>query len=473
MYLMLMLIVVLATSCSNDEIDIRETYAVTYNVSTQEMFDEFGISDDIRENYLRDKEYAIGITSYIYDDAGELVDSTFSYTYSYGVISQNIGELVKGNYTIVTVENLVDPNNDFKADKWYVSEAKRLETVKLATSDTKFFRSDVMGVSVKEVQISGGQTINVTPSAIGSLVHVEFKNFENTTHKYIGFLTDDRAGAYNLNPKLTREKKFTYDYTQTGYIISRCYLTPKDSKNYYCTIYVLDPDIDWTFGFVKAENAGKGVWSSYNANKGTATLEDGKLYYAGFYYMGDSTIPECYFGDKTGYESFISECENKSTFSYKEPYVQWGGSVASVQSFMSKYTMTVGAKGSAVAQNDGSYGLQYSGLGNETAIQYVFTSATTGLFESDLFFDKTKFSLETLNSRMSGNTLLAEKNGTYMYASSDSKSYIIVFESGDYNIIGYVDVNYLASSNAKALSRSNTNTSKAIEHINSMRYLLK
>lgn len=470
---MLTLFVVLATSCSNDEIDIRETFAVTYNVSTQEMFDEFGISDDIRENYLRDKEYAIGITSYIYDDAGELVDSTFSYTYSYGVIQQNIGDLVKGNYTIVTVENLVDPNNDFKADKWYLSEAKRLETLKLTTSETKFFRSDVMGVSVKEVQISGGQTINVTPSAIGSLVHVEFTNFENTTHEYIGFLTDDRAVAYNLNPKLTRDKKFTYDYTQTGYIISRCYLTPEESQNNYYTIYVLDPDIDWTFGFVKAENEGKGIWTSYNANKGTATLEDGKLYYAGFYYMGDNAIPESYFGDEKGYESFISECESKSSFSYQEPYVQWGESVTSVQSFMSKYTMTVGTKGSAVAQSDGSYGLEYSGLDNETAIQYFFTSATTGLFESDLFFDKTKYSIDVINSSMSGNTLLAEQNGTYMYASSDAKSYIIIFESGDYNIIGYVDVNYLASSSAKSQSRGNAKTSKAVEMINSMSYLLK
>lgn len=467
-YLMLTLVVVLVTSCSNEEIEIRETFAAVYNVSTKEMFDEFGISDDIRDNFLRDKEYAIGVSSYIYNDVGELVDSIFSYTYSYGIVQQNIGELVEGNYTIVTVENLVDPNNGFKADKWFVSDEKRLETIKLSTSDSKFFRSDVMGVSVKEVQITGGQTITVAPSAIGSLIHVEFTNFENTTHEYIGFLTDDRAIAYNLSPKLMGDKKFTYNYTQTGFTISRCFLTPEESQHSYYTIYVLDPEIDWSFGFVKEENKGEGIWTHYHANEGTATLEDGNFYYAGFYYMGDNTIPESYFGDKMGYDAFISECGKKSKeFSYTEPYVQWGESVASVQSYMSKYTMTVGNNGSAVAQSDGSYGLEYSGLDNETAIQYYFTSATTGLFESDLFFDKTKYSMDDIISSMQGNTLLQEQDGAYLYMSPDQNSYIMVFELGDYNVIGYVDVGYLAGFSTM------TKTSKTLDIIKRMRYIRK
>ena len=494
MYLMLMLIVVLATSCSNDEIEIVKedpVHVLTYNVSTQPAFDKLGVTEEFKSRYLGgDNSYQIGVYTFIYDQDGMLVTSDSTYIKTFTKVSQTF-DLQSGEYTAITLEMLVDADDSNQSDYWYITGKEKQSTLEIVQKVSEMYYGAAVGVSTVNLNINGNLSTEVTPSAMGAIIQVAFKNFDKSDYTWVSFDTKNAPIGRYLSPLLNGTERFHYDkylgsntWTPRGSVYKSAGIDASDGLS----IYMMEE------GSIQYGLAASTVTSEGSVNdcflypdNGDAYLGiiDGSTYYGGLWYTGNGGSNDCqgFVGTKREYETWLSNTDrtvNKGNFSYKEPYVKWGSSVASVQSFMSmyqsvmsKYTMTVGTNGTAVAQSDGSYGLKYSGVNNETAIQYFFTSATTGLFESDLFFDKTKYSIDVIKSSMSGKTLLAEKNGTYMYASSDSKSYIIIFEDGDYNIIGYVDVNYLASSNVKAQSRSNTNTSKAIEHINSMRYLLK
>ena len=228
-----------------------------------------------------------------------------------------------------------------------------------------------------------------------------------------------------------------------------------DADRVSATRYILESSIQYRFCFVKAENEGTGTWTNYASNEGTVALEDGKTYYGGFYYVNSSTTPKSYFGDNTGFRTWYSEVTTTNTDNSLVPSalsMNWGGSVSNIQSAMNGYNMTTGTSGRAVAQTDGSYMVEYAGKNKENKISYYFTSATTGLFESDVQYSKSAVSSTDILAYLNANyTYLSESEGTYMYVTTDAKTYVLFFTVNDNWNIGFVDVNYVNSSSVKAL----------------------
>lgn len=324
---MLTLLVAFVASCSNDEIEVTttaKTHTLTYNVHTQGMYDGFGISDYVREYNLRTKDYALGVTTYVYDNKGSLVDSVFNFSYAFGTVTQTFKQLPEGRYTIVTIETLVSPYNKFKADCFYLTGGESLETLRLAVTKGSYLgHPDAIGVSTEEINLAEEKTLSVTPAAIGSLICLHYRNFENSTHEYIGFYTKDYATGYSLNPSLTRSQRFTYDYTETGYVVMRHSVPAQNPYSGYFTIYVLDEDIYYCLGYSDAgdETDDGRIW--HRSAYGSATLENGAVYYAGYYYMGDSSESKGYFGNATGLADFLNSCQSElsgsSTKAMEEP----------------------------------------------------------------------------------------------------------------------------------------------------------
>ena len=82
---------------------------------------------------------------------------------------------------------------------------------------------------------------------------------------------------------------------------------------------------------------------------------------------------------------------------------------------------------------------------------YYFTSATTGLFEADVQYDKSSVSSSEILSYLNANyTYLTEESGTYMFYTSDFKTYVLLFDANGVWNVGFVDVNFVNSSNIKA-----------------------
>ena len=453
LFLAVSLFAMFAVSCTNDDIEIEKIgrkFKLIYNVSTQSMYDTFGLTNDIRENYLRDQSLCIGVTSFLYDSNGNLVDKKFSSLFTFNTVTEEFEDLLEGDYTVVTVETLVDPEDDFNAEDWSFVDEKKLSTLKIRQDDHYVYRTSVLGVCSANVSISSSdQTINVTPNAIGTLVEIHTDNFEKSPYAYVGFATNDVIEAYKLDPNLSREDRYVHDLTTSGYINVRGYLSAEDSENYYQTLYLLESSVDWRFSFVKQENVSEGIWTTYNANKGSATLEDGAKYYGGFWYKNEFSAPECYFGNYEGYQSWRQELLDaaNSKVTITLPYTTWGATVANVSSSMNGYSQTVGSTAKAVLQQDGSYKIAYAGKTSESQIEYYFMNETSGLFESDLWFDSSKVGEDALLNFMDENyTYLYDYAGSYMYVTKDYGTYVILFEAGDSWVLGFVDVSYMASS---------------------------
>ena len=92
------------SACTNDDITIEKVlpkHSVSYNVSTQDMYDTFGQVNFIRENYLREDTLCIGVTTFVYDSNGELVDSKMTSLKNFNAAQQSFENLVEGKYTFI------------------------------------------------------------------------------------------------------------------------------------------------------------------------------------------------------------------------------------------------------------------------------------------------------------------------------------------------------------------------------------
>ena len=108
---------------------------------------------------------------------------------------------------------------------------------------------------------------------------------------------------------------------------------------------------------------------------------------------------------------------------FEEPYIVWGSTVSSVKSFMSGYD--VGNDGNLLESN-GNYVLWYYGKNKVNEIDYYFTSSTSGLVYSLVFFDSQKVSKEEIISAFKDKDYTyntTEDNITY-YQTKDGSSYV-------------------------------------------------
>lgn len=469
------LTLVLLSSCSNDDIEINtigKRFNLTYNVAPQNMYDEFSMANDIRE-ILRKEDYAIGITTFVYDSEGNFVNQLSNHQYTFNNISQNFEGLVEGSYTLVTIETLATPSDDnLKMRNWAFNGIEKLSSLEIIQKYNEVLFPFVLGVCTTNVTITGDQTINVTPKAIGSLLQLTYVNFDKSVYPSVGFGTDDIITSYKLDPNLSRSDKFYTELTEVDKFILRC-KSAVDGKDYiHQTRYILEDYIKYSFRFQEKENEETDTWTYYYANESSTTLEDGKVYYAGSCYVNENKPFQTYFGDEEGFIAWYNALSISGGDDSLIPniYLSWGGSVANVQSSMNGYTMTLGSEGRAVLQDDGSYEINYTGKGKENKISYSFTSATTGLFEVDVQYEKTNVTQQEILAYLNANYMyLADAEGSYMYCTSDFKTYVLFFEINGVWDIGFVDASYLANAGVKAkyptvkLNRSKAKTNNKVQ----------
>ena len=98
LYSLIAVLAMVMSSCSNDDIEIIKTGGVTFNVSTQGVYDDFEVSDDFKNRFLSGS-YNVGVYTFIYDETGNLAASDSVYTQTFGNIPQTFTSLKTGNYT--------------------------------------------------------------------------------------------------------------------------------------------------------------------------------------------------------------------------------------------------------------------------------------------------------------------------------------------------------------------------------------
>lgn len=469
-YAMVVLMAGLIASCSNDDI-VNEggepSHTLTCNISVQNMYNTFGNATRVRDQFLRDGSYAVGIKLFLYNEGGNLVASDLVTSASLSSVSYEFKDLKNGKYTLVAVETLVQPDNNNKSEEWDFSGESRLNTLQLVNKDYSMSDIAAVGYVAKEITVDNADVTQViTPEAIGSVINIHYLNFANSNYEYVGFATSDVSSAYRLDPSLPRSDRFVTNLTQQGYINVRCRMAPERSADHYNIVYVLENSIKWQLSFVMPNNENK--WTTYNANQGTASLEDGKTYYAGMYYYGEDIAHNSYFGNsESGFNKWKDDAEkNQPTPTptptpapqnkvYPTPYTTWNGSVSNVKSYMTSnakdYKMTYDINGN----DEDGYDLTY--MHNDKKIQYTYTfsSKTTGLYQVGMMLLRNETTLEQLKKDIEseGYFFVDSSDGLLMYMDKDGKTIVGLMERADYDVYSVL---YISSDalGAKGMSRA-------------------
>lgn len=433
---------ILSSACTNDDIKIEKLlpkHAVTYNVSTQRMYDTFGQTSYVRENYLREDTLCIGITTFVYDSKGNYVDSKLTTIKNFNSTPQTFDNLLEGQYTFVTIETMVNPINNNKSSCWRFDDIESLTTLKI-TQTRKPSRVNILGVCYETVSVTNDVSVNVTPEAIGSFINFHCYNWENSKYLNLGFATQDILKYYSLDPKLSRKDRFNRDLTASNYFNVRGTLRKESAgQGYYLPIYILESDIDWSNAGQKESNINTSTWTPWATY--SATLEDGKVYENGFYFLyseNDNSYADSYFGDEQGLNSWKKVWDDvlKSlTAVFMEPYTTWGGSVASVKTYMSSYNLG----GANTNDDDGSYVLWYYGKNREDEIDYYFDSPTGGLFLAYVFLNSEEVGEDELSSTFNemGYTYVGSGDGFTTYKKSSDVYVEVGLNSHNFWYVAY------------------------------------
>ena len=443
--LMMMLVTI---SCSNDEIVVEKVgrrYNLACVVNTQGIYDKFDLANDVRDTYLRDGSRSIGVHTYLYDNNGDLVKSDLKVLSTYNAATVNYENLVEGSYTVIVVETLVNPDVNNTSEDWSFEGVDKLSTVKVKTNGTLGWAS-IIGVTSKTFNLSNNTELSLDPEALGARINYYCYNVGNASYivdgsskriQVMGLATTDILNYYHLNPQLSLNDRYSEDLTATGYTNVRASMsTERFDAGYYTYFYIVEREVTWRFCW---QFDGNKSWSNYKKTNITSTIENGKTYYAGFYYLGDDYYPSTYFGDQNGLRSWKTECDalSSSTQStlYSAPYTNWTvGTVAAVKSFMNGFTLMQDVK-----LNDSSNKyemLYYDSDGN--IYEYDFTSSTKGLTDSYVLLNKEKFTLSTVRNIVAnqGYTFNSQNGNNYYYTSATT--YVTVYQAES----GAILVNY-------------------------------
>ena len=451
----------LASSCSSSSDDVtvdvvNKTYSIGVTVSTSSAYESYGSSLFI--NFLGNyTNYYVGVFAYLYDEDGALVASTDSYSQTLNTQSLSFTDIDTGSYTLVCIQMLVNSSNSYQSEAWTISGTSKLSTIAVTTSHKGLQYYHAVAKSTSSVTVGTSNTsVSVSTKPLGCLIDIGYENFGDSGMTLVGFFLDQYAIGYYFDPSLSGTEQYYYGDSYSGEhnwtSIAKTYDTDgvDDSGEMNQYYFIQSGETTYCFGISSVyDGESNDSFDSRPSGGESFTFEDGEYYQAYIYYTGDSNVCETYLGaadDSDGFSEWYDAFEKSS--SLWMPYLEWGASVADVQSYMSGFILEYGSDGQAEAFNN-SYLLAYVGKSPIDDIYYYFDTATTGLTRSLVWYDNTAITWDELLAFLEENFIDLDWSSYYAYASSDFSTIIILYDnSDDYNeySLGYYSYEYLYGS---------------------------
>lgn len=199
--LSVVLAVLLFASCKNEDITMQRKMNVNFIVDPSEVISGFDHEIEGDEFWSLSSDYRLQIHLLVYDDMGQLADSTIDYLSDYQNTKKMQLKLWVGEYTAVAITDVVKYDDD-ATKYWNITETNSLSSLKISVSDAGNSVSDgkykILGISnhsfnvnVREELIDDTiqvDTIQVKPA--GALVHVKASN--------IHYFDSDSVVSYQL-----------------------------------------------------------------------------------------------------------------------------------------------------------------------------------------------------------------------------------------------------------------------------------
>lgn len=171
------LLTVIISSCSNDEIPVDRTVKFILNPATVvENLPEVNAGDLTS----LDKESKLNIDLYIYDEFGQLISKDNQEVKSYTNITTSHINLSNGEYTIVAISHITTTDVDGNAVQlWSFEGLDNLNTFKITDNGYYAGKFKILGLTIQKINITDiDKSFNIDIKCAGVVTSVLFKNIK-------------------------------------------------------------------------------------------------------------------------------------------------------------------------------------------------------------------------------------------------------------------------------------------------------
>lgn len=307
-YALLALAALMAASCSNDDIDITTSDAVTVTVSLDNFVSSYNFNDthhdvgnEIAETYRSfNSDYGlfIQVRTLFYDRrTGALADSTLTYVTNLNNDVTTSVSLPVGDYYAVTTLTFATENQGDDASYWRLVDKEDISTAMLQPWNVhNTYLWYALSYSAEAFTVTPGQQVNIstTPSPVGSMIYYYYQNFAydepfgtpgDNGIRALALYAKDMADGYYLNPSPNAQRyHYLDDAGQSNWwILKRDNVDEFDDgtwthfmSNIYGYAYILSPSTELQFGYVL-----EGAPTTFiGYGQASYTIQPGRVYLA-------------------------------------------------------------------------------------------------------------------------------------------------------------------------------------------------
>ena len=185
-----------STSCSEEDNPAEsEGYKITVTVNTADMYEQLGLADELTASLANepDEEYGVGVSLYLYDASGNLVDSKDGEGIRHDLqpIKVEMDELENGLYKLLVVQNVTYEGEEGlyldieKEDKFDTFEMWNRYMCEVPA--TFAFGYKVVMLTIND----GDAEVTVTPDPAGSVVEFSLEGLDKTDYGDIFLMTEN------------------------------------------------------------------------------------------------------------------------------------------------------------------------------------------------------------------------------------------------------------------------------------------
>lgn len=272
------LVTMLSFSSCTDQDDVEISYGTTMTVSASHIFDSFQAVQTNDFNLSDYSGWEIEMSSYIYDDAGNLVDETSQSSNNLNNPLNHELKLLPGKYKAISIARFGKQEGTDLSFYWQIKNNESLSTLTIEEAEEAYmqFTFETLGVIVSEISIDNKpQNINIEIPPVTGLLEVFFWGEDMTGFGNNGY-SEMAPYCQEINiwaPNLKQQVKFSdgsisYDYGVQNKEYRIAKFTPKqrylngqtpNEYNYRALLPIRDRDFYWDITFDRGKGSQFGL----------------------------------------------------------------------------------------------------------------------------------------------------------------------------------------------------------------------
>lgn len=426
-------IVMAFTSCTDkEEVEIKYFHDLSLSINTSIIYETYGLTSF--QNVLGTSNYYIGSTTLLYDSNGQLCVKKDFHNRDLQPINDKIEGLEEGNYTLITIQCLVNPENGYNPVAWSFENIESLESVRVVTPHSEIEWYNCLGISTEFINLTSDKSIDIVPHLAGCLVDFIYENFDKSKYKHLGFYFKNAASGIYLNPELSVTEHYYYREgfnahnvwnSRVSYVGPLSSNGPLSSSDIRKTAFILETgNIKYCFGpSVEDENSSINFYA-YPSDNSYFNFEEGNIYTAYCYYKGEPTVLETFLGTVSDFIRWYPTLDKTMNPLFVHPNTSWGISVNDLKTYMSNNGYTIWFD--ITKADNGYYYIGYNPLYKENSTQYVFETETSNLLVSFINVLEKDASVEDILAQLNKSSEYTfdkyyEEYGCYIYCNTQTQ----------------------------------------------------